>query len=224
MGAVVPPLARPFPSFPFQLVYLKLPHCQERRHRPVSPHDIFMSLINASASVRLSLEYQCSFSGLRSVKVHIHDWITTQGQCRWDHVPNGAYGFYYLEEKMLFFFLITLLSIWSKKKNGRCGLSLNKLGSTWLSKDGTGSQVSCLHAVALQFPFPGTTTLFTLSIKMSLGQSDHKWTALNRSVNDHQDTFTTHSRKPLAEVVQDPFDHISFKYSVNTNVSGCIPL
>lgn len=55
MGAVVPPQA-----LPFQPVYLKLPHCQKHCHRPVSPHDIFMSLINASPSVRLSLEYQCS--------------------------------------------------------------------------------------------------------------------------------------------------------------------
>lgn len=34
-----------------------------------------------------------------------------------------------------------------------------------------------------------TMILFTLSFKMHFGPSDHKWTVLNISVNNHQDTL-----------------------------------
>lgn len=72
MASVVPAVA-----LPFQPVYLKLPHCQEHCRRPVSSHDIFMSLINASQSARLSLEYQCS--GLWAVfSEGVYTWMKEQ--------------------------------------------------------------------------------------------------------------------------------------------------
>ncbi len=40
---------------------------------------------------------------------------------------------------------------------------------------------------------PEPVTLFTLGFKMRLEQSDHKWTALNTSVNHHQDAFDLHT-------------------------------
>lgn len=47
-------------------------------------------------------------------------------------------------------------------------------------------------------------------MNLHLGQFDHKWTELNKSVHYLKDTFKTHALKPLAQVVWDAFDLISF--------------
>lgn len=46
---------------------------------------------------------------------------------------------------------------------------------------------------------------------------DHNWTALNTSVNDHQDAYKIYSHKQFTEEVWGAFDHICF--SVNGNES-----
>ena len=67
--------------------------------------------------------------------------------------------------------------------------------------------------------FIKSKTLCTLGFKMCLGWFDHKWVALNTSVNDqHCDPITqTACRGGLEHI----WPHIFC--SVNTNVSWCVP-
>lgn len=57
------------------------------------------------------------------------------------------------------------------------------------------------------------------SFEMHLGKSDHKWTVLNTSINNHQDALWSNPLRPLPEVIRDTFNHISFIMQMHPAIS-----